>query len=341
MTPAEDIGKELDLKGTVAVVTGGDSDLGFPVVKTLAERHAKVVIASRNLTKCQALADKAKNETGGDVIAMALDLGNFSSVRAFAKEYFETVGPKLDWLIHNAGIAGNPQHASVDGFQLLFQVNFLSPFLLTELLLPALRYGGGFTAGARVVAVSSSEHRIGCEAAGWSEGCMGNFSYFPPPAVVPDKNVTIHYSDGGTEVRPLELYGFTKAILIQYISELHRREAAFGRFVHGYSLTPGWVNTSLTRRVPLNSTVAQRKCREQLGYPCPFTPSEGATISVFAALEAPISESGSYVSRIKKCQVDTPTSHGFKPAMGAELYTRALKLVGLSQPGSDRHEVVV
>ena len=318
-TTASDVARDVNLSGQVAVITGGDSELGMPVVTALAERGATVIMASHNLSKCTALAAKVSEETGANVTGMLLDLSSFASVRSFVAQFLSKFGPQLHILVNNAGLAGNPEKATVDGFQMLFQVNYLSHFLLTELLLPALRRAGQPGHPARVVHVSSSEHRIACEAAGWAEGCLADFRYLPPPSVVPTRNVTIHYEDGGEEVRPLELYGFSKSLLMQHAIELSRREP--GDQLQAYSLTPGWVNTSLTRDIKMDSPVAKRKCKMQAGYPCPFTPSEGAAISTFCALKA--TEAGAYYSRINSCEPASITTHGFQPWMGPVLYERS------------------
>jgi len=332
---AADVAKGVNLKGKVAIVTGGDGGLGSIVVQTLAEQGATVIIASRKLAKCEALARKVAKKTGSDVRGMQLDTSSFASVRAFGKQFLGNFS-RLDMLINNAGIAGNSQHNSKDGNQLLFAVNYLGPFLLTELLLPTLRKSGSASSPARVVNVASSEHAIACEAAGWKNGCFKDFSHFPPPAPFPDKNVTITYDDGVKVTRSVELYGFTKLLVIEHALELSRRE---GSNVKAFSLTPGWVNTTLTQGI--DPVQAKEKCAEQeygvapKTNPCPFTPEEGAAITVFCALRSTVS--GGYYSRIKHCQEDVvqSKSSGFQDSMGPELYKRSLKLVGL-KPASPK-----
>ena len=180
-TTASDVADQLNLSGQVAVITGGDSELGVPVVQALAQQGARVVIASHNLSKCTTLAAKISNETGANVTGMLLDLSSLASVRSFVAQFLTTFGHELHILVNNAGLAGNPTHATRDGFQMLFQVNYLSHFLLAELLLPALQQAGRPGRPSRIVHVASTEHRIACEAAGWSEGCLADFRYLPPP----------------------------------------------------------------------------------------------------------------------------------------------------------------
>jgi NAD(P)-dependent dehydrogenase (short-subunit alcohol dehydrogenase family) len=273
-------------------VTGGDGGLGFPISLALASRGASVVIASRNLSKCQKAARDIAQQTGSSkVTALTLDLGSLASVRKAAAVL---TARRIDLLVNNAGIAGNPQHLTEDGFQLLFQVNYLGPFLLTHLLLPSLRESNG-----RVVNVASSEQAIACQAAGWPVNCLSDL-HLLPPTVLADRNVTIHYNDGlPTELRPIELYGVTKSLLVQHAAELARREHG----IIAYSLTPGWVNTSINHIQPadLNTTQGRRKCYEQRGSPCPFIPEQGAAVTAVCALEHP-APSGAYISRPDGCR---------------------------------------
>nr|XP_031541724.1 dehydrogenase/reductase SDR family member 13 [Vicugna pacos] len=89
-----------------------------------------------------------------EVIFMALDLASLASVRAFATAFLSSE-PRLDILIHNAGISSCGR--SREPFNLLLRVNHISPFLLTHLLLPRLKS----CAPSRVVVVSSAAHRRG------------------------------------------------------------------------------------------------------------------------------------------------------------------------------------
>lgn len=323
-TTAAEVAASSNLTGFTAVVTGGDGGLGFPITLALASRGASVVIASRNLSKCQKAARDIAQQTGSNVTALTLDLGSLASVRQAAAVLNAN---RIDLLVNNAGIAGNPHHLTEDGFQLLFQVNYLGPFLLTHLLLPSLRESKG-----RVVNVASSEQAIACQAAGWPANCLADL-HLLPPAVLPDRNVTIHYNDGmPTELRPIELYGVTKSLLIQHAAELARREHG----IIAYSLTPGWVNTSINHIQPadLNTTMGRRKCYEQRGSPCPFIPEQGAAVIAVCALEYP-APSGAYISRPGACRREAPAPHGFSDSMGALLYSKSLQWANASMKAMD------
>lgn len=325
-TTAMDVADGLNLTGKVAVITGGDGGLGLPVVRALAKQGAAVIIASRNHSKTKAVARKVSLETGNSVRAMHLDLSSLASVRAFVERLLKETS-RLDILINNAGIDNNPQKKSKDGFQLLFAVNYLGPFLLTDLLLPLLRKSGSDQAPARIVNMGSSEHSIACDAAGWKRGCLADWTYFPPP-VVKDKNVTITYDDGLQVNRSVELYGFTKLLTMEHARALALRE---GNNVHAFSLTPGWVNDSLGVFPGISPVAVREKCRLQRPDPCPYTPEEGAAVTAFCALRS--KGSGGYFSRIKGCREDVVVGNGFSEGMRKELYERSLGLVARAEAG--------
>jgi glutamyl-tRNA reductase len=86
----EDVLQGLDLTGTHAVVTGASGGLGEETARALASHGAAVILASRNLEKTRAVANKISQETGNSqVIPVALDLADFDSVRQSAKAIAE------------------------------------------------------------------------------------------------------------------------------------------------------------------------------------------------------------------------------------------------------------
>lgn len=87
---------------------------------------------------------------------MKLDLGDFASVRSFAKEFSDKYG-RLDVLVNNAGVWPTSKGATKDGFETTFGTNHLGTFLLTNELLPVLKK----SAPSRVVVLSSALHYRG------------------------------------------------------------------------------------------------------------------------------------------------------------------------------------
>jgi NAD(P)-dependent dehydrogenase (short-subunit alcohol dehydrogenase family) len=95
---------------------------------------------------------------GAKVRAEILDLASLRSVRAFAAKIGNDTDAKLDLLVNNAGVMSIPsREVTEDGFERQFGTNFLGPFALTTLLLPALQR----SPAPRVTTVSSGAANLG------------------------------------------------------------------------------------------------------------------------------------------------------------------------------------
>jgi len=103
------------------------------------------------MTKAQLAQEKIIAESKNNQVDIEkLDCASFQSVREFA-DRFKAKYNRLDILINNAGLTQEKFRKTVDGFETTFQVNYLSTFLLTYLLLDLLRK----SAPSRVVNVSA------------------------------------------------------------------------------------------------------------------------------------------------------------------------------------------
>ncbi|XP_036324576.1 retinol dehydrogenase 13 isoform X1 [Rhagoletis pomonella] len=155
------------IRDQIVVVTGANSGVGFEIAKALASRGGRIVLACRNIAAAERAAIVIKRELACQHIspnaaaeelfveARYLDLRSFDSVHRFARRItgeFE----RIDVLINNAGIIFAPVGArTIDGFEEHLQVNYISHFLLTQLLLPHLRRS---PSGGRVVNVTAHAH---------------------------------------------------------------------------------------------------------------------------------------------------------------------------------------
>ena len=138
------------LDGRTAIVTGASGGVGYEVARQLATHGAHVVLASRDEGRTSQAARSIRATCpGAGVEAMRLDLAEFASIDNFVRSFADR--HSLDILVNNAGISGGPRRETGDGFEMLFQVNYLGHFALTGLLLPLLTA----RPGARVVTVSS------------------------------------------------------------------------------------------------------------------------------------------------------------------------------------------
>ncbi len=142
------------MEGKTCVITGANSGIGRASAEQLAGMGARVVMVCRSRKKGErAKAEVEKKSGSSSVELMVADLASLDSVSKFAHEYQES-HDSLYVLLNNAGVARIRRSLTVDGFETTFQVNYLSHFLLTNLLLPLLKR----SAPSRIVNVSSVAH---------------------------------------------------------------------------------------------------------------------------------------------------------------------------------------
>jgi NAD(P)-dependent dehydrogenase (short-subunit alcohol dehydrogenase family) len=138
--------------GKVALVTGSTGGLGREVALRLGSMGAHVIVHGRNRERGVAVVEEIEQQGSGTARFYAADLASFDQVRAFAEAVLRDYD-RLDLLVNNAGIGSAPRERVLteDGHELRFQVNYLSGYLLTRMLLPRLVS----SAPARIVNVSS------------------------------------------------------------------------------------------------------------------------------------------------------------------------------------------
>jgi NAD(P)-dependent dehydrogenase (short-subunit alcohol dehydrogenase family) len=146
-----------DLTGKVVVVTGGNSGLGYESVKAFSEKGAEVILTSRSTEKGEtAKTDILKNNPGGKITVMELDLMDFASIKKFANSFKEKYD-RLDILLNNAGIMTTPYFLTNDGLEAQNGTNHFGHYALTGQLMNLIVK----TPGSRVVNVSSNGHKYG------------------------------------------------------------------------------------------------------------------------------------------------------------------------------------
>ena len=146
-----------DLTDKIAVVTGGNSGIGFETAVELARNGAETIIACRSVSRGDAAVQRIRKSVPlANVEAMPLDLGDLASVDAFS-ERFADENDHLDILVNNAGIMATPYRKTKDGFESQFGTNHLGHFALTAKLMPLLLAAPT----SRIVNVSSLAHRQG------------------------------------------------------------------------------------------------------------------------------------------------------------------------------------
>ncbi len=146
------------LRGRTAVVTGGNTGLGFRSVRELARRGARVFLSSRSAAKGQAAVGAVLSDLpGARVEGFALDLTDPVGIERFAGRVAARTG-RLDILLNNAGVVNLAELQRTPlGHEMHMATNHYGHFLLTGHLFGLLVA----TPGARVVTVTSGAYRAG------------------------------------------------------------------------------------------------------------------------------------------------------------------------------------
>jgi NAD(P)-dependent dehydrogenase (short-subunit alcohol dehydrogenase family) len=229
------------------MVTGATSGIGYHTALEVARMGAVVIIIGRNREKCEATVNAIQAGTGNQSIEYLLaDLSSQAQIRELAKKFYEK-HDHLDVLVNNAGGFFLSRKLSVDGIEMTFALNHLAYFLLTNLLIDALKAG----TCARVINVSSGSH-------------LHKHLDFD------DLQLKRFYN-------PIQAYGRSKLANILFTYELSRRME--GTQITANALTPGMVATDIWKKVNRWLTPLLYPVIRRIGQP----PHEGAQTSIYLA----------------------------------------------------------
>jgi retinol dehydrogenase-12 len=240
-----------EVAGRTFLVTGGNTGIGRATVTALAQGGGRVYVASRSPAKGEAAVAEIKAATGRDsVFFLPLDLADLDSVRACAAAFL-ALGEPLHVLVNNAGVAGR-QGVTRQGFELMFGVNHLGHFALTNALLGCLTD----SAPSRIVTVSSDAHY---NATGIAFEALRR---------------------RGRGLAGLHQYAVSKLCNVLFSADLARRAAGSG--VTTYALHPGVVASDIWRRVPwpVRPLIQMRM----------LTVTEGAATSLYCATSPEVAQ---------------------------------------------------
>jgi NAD(P)-dependent dehydrogenase (short-subunit alcohol dehydrogenase family) len=132
-----------DFTGQVVLVTGGSRGLGYRMVRAFAERGADLVVASRKLDNCEAVAEEVRS-LGRRALAVGAHVGRWGECDALVERAYAEFG-RLDILVNNAGMSPPcPSHEVSEAlFDSVLNLNFKGPFRLASLVGHRMSQGDG------------------------------------------------------------------------------------------------------------------------------------------------------------------------------------------------------
>ena len=305
-TTAEEVLKGVDLEGKTVVITGASGGLGALAAELLAGKGAEVIATARNLGKGQAVIDNIREITGNQHVYLEeLELASFKNIRAFAKRVLAK-HPKIHVLMNNAGAGNFPELQRTDeGHELMFGANHLGHFLLTSLLLPALRAA----APSRVVVLASSAHRMG-------------------GIVFEDVNYNERSYDN-----PYVAYGQSKTANVLFAVEFDRLFKNEG--IRANAVHPGVPPTEFGRHVP-GTLEENLEVAKSMGFFLP-TMSQGVATQCWAATAPELADvGGQYLMECRISEIndeetnfaDDVRSYALNPADAKRLWALSEELIG-------------
>jgi NAD(P)-dependent dehydrogenase (short-subunit alcohol dehydrogenase family) len=143
------------MSGKVCVVAGSTSGVGLQAARRLARGDAHIVMLCRNPGKAEKVRAEILAQYPVPVDIVLADFTDLGQVRKAADTLLSNY-PRIDVLINSAGLYNNGRTITPGGFEAVFCVNHLAPFLLTHLLLERLKA----SAPARIIHVNSEGHRF-------------------------------------------------------------------------------------------------------------------------------------------------------------------------------------
>ena len=244
------------MEGKTVIVTGANCGIGEAASLEMARRHARVILACRDVQAADAAVKYIRRyTTNGELVVMKLDLANLASVREFCRKVQDKES-RVDVLVNNAGVFQCPYMKTEDGFEMQMGVNHFGHFLLTNLLLDKMQK----STPSRIVVVSSALHKRG----------------------------TIKFDDINSEKEYNKRKGYSNSKLANVLFSRELSQRLQGKGVNVYCVHPGMVATNLGRHV-MNSLA--RKLLTPLAVLLGLkTSEEGCQTIVYCAVSQELAE---------------------------------------------------
>lgn len=278
------------LAGKCCIVTGANSGIGKVVARELGRQGATVTMVCRDQGKGEAAKKEIELATGSKSIELMIaDLSSLESVRNLAKTYKEK-HDKLHILVNNAGLLMGKREVTADGLETTFVVNYLSQFLLTNLLLDTLKA----SAPSRIVNVTSDAHYQG----------------------------HIDFDDLEEEKKysPMKSYSQSKLAQVLFTHELAEKLVGTGVTVN--AVHPGVVRTNWgDEGGPMSIAI-------RLGRPFMLSPDKGAETPLYVATSPEVADiSGKFFAKKKEKE---SSEESYNKAESKQLWEISAKLSGIA-----------
>ncbi|KAF8886474.1 hypothetical protein CPB85DRAFT_1336392 [Mucidula mucida] len=216
----------VDLKGKIAIVTGGNFDIGFATVRHLARAGAKVYLAARDEGRASKAIDELRSDSTvtGKIEWMKLDLYDPHQVKDAAQDFVKRE-MRLDILVSN-NLRESAYGSGLDGMSAMVIVNYLSPFVFTQNLLPLLiSTSDEPNSDVRIVNLASKVH-----------------NQTPEPLKVDTwDDLNVSYND--QSFAALKRYSHSKLLVVLWTKALQDHISAASKDITVTTLHPGVANT--------------------------------------------------------------------------------------------------
>lgn len=282
---------EADLEGKTVLITGATSGIGLEASLALARRGVRLIMVGRDRARTVQRVAEVRGRSGNRAVEWLLcDVSSQAQIRRLSQDVLNRY-ERLEILINNAGTVFARRTLTEDGVEATFAVNYLSAFLLTNLLLDRIVK----SAPARIVNVASSGHYSG----------------------------TLDFADLGFErgYQIMRAYSRSKLAEVLFTRELARRLAGTGVTVN--AVHPGTVATKIWTRAPLYArpilAVARRLAM--------ISPEKGAKAVVYLATSPEVADStGLYFDQFRPRRA---SQLALDDALAGRLWDESARLVRL------------
>ncbi|KAF7595635.1 hypothetical protein BBP40_005383 [Aspergillus hancockii] len=303
-----------NLRGKVAVVTGGNSGIGFATVKFLSLRGAKVYFTTRSEANAQKTLERLRTSNPDikqeNVEWLLLDLSDLRSITTAVKE-LERKENKVDILINNAGVGTDSKELIGPGWEYHMALNHVGPFVLTNRILPllknTLKEGG---TDVRIITLSSTAHR---------DVLPRNFKFQFDSSSCLTKPVSSYpwqWSYLGRFIFGFDMirYAVSKAANLVFAQELQRRLDEQGLPILSIAVHPGEVATEGV----MTSNYFPLRIMARLVF---LTSDQGAASPIYAATAEKIRQDpgrykGKFLTPIGKVEPSNPVAKDERQVKG-------------------------